>query len=494
MNDGARRAGLRWQIVAALFALMAVLFLPLYFVLASVLTVTLREVRVESARGLGRAIAAHVAEVSRAGARGPDLAGVVETHVGRGGATAIAVWDPSGGSLARAGEGSATMDPPPRPFLERTRVVRGRHPGAVVLEIAVPHADLCVVTHVALGEDADRSARVARILAAYMGLFALALLVFAYLALTRLIVRPVEEIARAADRVASGARKLDVPIGGARELIELGVSVQTMTDALIANEDALRGKVDELTRATDELRRAQADLVRSDRLATVGRLAAGVAHEIGNPITAILGMHDLLDDSAPEERKDFLARMRRETERISKIVRDLLDFARPERDATLPSATTSALSLEPHDVAGAVDDVVALARAQKDFAAVDIVTEIDDPDVTTPLPRPRLVQVLLNLVLNAGAAVRGRSSARIVLRARALGDRVHIEVEDNGPGVPQELGDRVFLPFVTTKDVGQGTGLGLSVCRGLVEAAGGQIRLAAATGGGARFVIELPGG
>jgi signal transduction histidine kinase len=109
------------------------------------------------------------------------------------------------------------------------------------------------------------------------------------------------------------------------------------------------------------------------------------------------------------------------------------------------------------------------------------------------LPAPRLTQVLLNLVLNAGAAVASRAGGgRVVVRARRAGDRVHVEVEDNGPGVDPAVRDRLFEPFVTTKDVGEGTGLGLAVCRGLVESVGGDIALDARYEGGARFVVTLP--
>jgi signal transduction histidine kinase len=113
------------------------------------------------------------------------------------------------------------------------------------------------------------------------------------------------------------------------------------------------------------------------------------------------------------------------------------------------------------------------------------------------MPPARLTQVLLNIVLNAGAAVAGRGAAggHVVVRARTLeGDRVRIEVEDDGPGVAAAVREKLFEPFVTTKDVGEGTGLGLAVCRGLVESAGGEIGFDPAYDGGARFYVLLPAG
>jgi signal transduction histidine kinase len=181
--------------------------------------------------------------------------------------------------------------------------------------------------------------------------------------------------------------------------------------------------------------------------------------------------------------------MRRETERIHVVVRDLLDFARPEE-----GSGTDVGPPVPADVGAVVDDVTSLVRPQKLFRTVKIETDLT-PALEVALPAPRLTQVLLNLVLNAGAAIfAARSeSGRIVIRARAASARqARIEVEDDGPGVAPAVRDRIFEPFVTTKPVGEGTGLGLAVCRGLVESAGGEIGVDASYAGGARFYVVLP--
>jgi len=318
-----------------------------------------------------------------------------------------------------------------------------------------------------------------RLLALYMGLFAVALLTFAYFVLTRLIVRPVEALSNAAERVATGARVLKVPSAGAQELVRLGESVQAMATRLMAEEEAMRNKVNELTHT-------RAQLIRSERMASVGRLAAGVAHEIGNPIAALMGMQDLLIDGVDAEtHHDFLVRMRKETERIHTVVRDLLDFARPEEPGDGAALTT------PADVASVVDDVFALVRPQKEYRNVTLTQELE-PGLTVHFAASRFTQVLLNLLLNAGAALATKGSGRVVVRARNAEGDVRIEVEDDGPGISAELGDRVFEPFVTTKDIGHGTGLGLAVCRGLVESAGGSISVDSSYTAGARLVILLP--
>src|SRR5262249_11919905 len=157
---------------------------------------------------------------------------------------------------------------------------------------------------------------------------------------------------------------------------------------------------------------------------------------IGNPIAAILGMHDLLaDGDLPDtEQRDFLARMRRETERISGVLRDLLDFSRPEEPHSSSSMVAAAI-----DVREAISDVASLVRTPKEFKAVTLETKLPENPVFAAMAAPRLTQVLLNLVLNAGAAVKDSAEKRVVVRARAEGPRVRIEVEDGGPGVPADM-------------------------------------------------------
>ncbi|WP_235880305.1 sensor histidine kinase [Polyangium aurulentum] len=333
------------------------------------------------------------------------------------------------------------------------------------------------------------SAPLIRLLGLYMGIFAFALLVFTYIAMTRLVVDPIERLSRAAGKVAEGARRLEAPKAGARELAELGESLARMTERLRADEESLRAKIAETERFAAELEGAQERLVRSERLASVGRLAAGLAHEIGNPIAAILGFQELLLAGGLDEadQRDFLVRMKRETERIHRILRDLLDFARP---AT--SVRGSAIDLSAQgSVPGAIEAALSLVRPQKAMRDVAITTDVDPSLPLVPLSEERLVQVLLNLLFNAADAV-PKDGGVINVRAKRAPEGVRIEVEDNGPGVAPSIRDRLFEPFVTTKDVGKGTGLGLAVCRGLAESAGGTIAAEEGAAGGARFVVTLP--
>jgi len=287
--------------------------------------------------------------------------------------------------------------------------------------------------------------------------------------------------------VAGGARRLAVPKTSVPELAELGASFGIMTERLLHEEDKLRSKIDEVERATERLRETQDRLVRSERLASVGRLAAGLAHEIGNPISALMGLEDLVlaGGLSPEEERDFLQRMRKETERIHRILRDLLQFARP---AAQPLAGEP--EQEPGDVETAARDTAALVAPQRSLQDVSLTLELNPGLPAVSLGHEQLMQVILNLVMNAADAVGAGGKVRVA--AALANGNVLLLVEDDGPGVDPRVRSQLFEPFVTTKDVGKGTGLGLAVCRGLVESAGGSIALDLEYSRGARFIVDLP--
>jgi two-component system NtrC family sensor kinase len=200
----------------------------------------------------------------------------------------------------------------------------------------------------------------------------------------------------------------------------------------------------------------------------------------------VLGFQEiLLDGDLPaDEARDFLQRMKRETERIHRVLRDLLDFARaPVRKATA--------SGDPGDVANAVETVLTLVAPQKEFQGVELEKHVESVPLVA-LTEEQLVQVLLNLLMNAGDAA-PRPGGRVSISAsRDEAGGASIAVEDNGPGVSDRVRPNLFEPFVTTKEVGKGTGLGLAVCKGLVESVGGSIRAEKSELGGARFVVVVP--
>ena len=509
------RLGIRLQLLLALGSLLVLAFVPLFFAVASLTRATMGQVRESNARALGRAIAGHVTEARAT--RGDDgLLPLLEAQLGEDGVAAIGVYDSAGRLIVHAGEGAAAEALPASMALnaEEVRPVQTARGGALLIVVpdqanAAGGARRGAVAALLRTDPSTvPSAPLVRLVALYTGVVALALLVFAYISMTRLVVRPVVELSDAARRVADGARRLEVPASGGRELMELAESLQLMTERLRADEEALRGKIAEIERATAELKSAQERLVRSERLASVGRLAAGLAHEIGNPIAAILGFQELLLEGGldPREERDFLERMKRETERVHHVLRDMLDFARPQSLAPSSAGGAGAPGAAIPHAAGIVSesiaDVVALMAPQKSWKGVALVQEVAPDLPPVALAHAQLVQVLLNLLLNAADAVPGEGG-RVTIRAmiaERIGDSprgaaergVRIEVEDNGPGIAPEIQGRLFEPFATTKEVGKGTGLGLAVCRGLLEAVGGTITAERGEQGGARFVLELP--
>jgi len=241
----------------------------------------------------------------------------------------------------------------------------------------------------------------------------------------------------------------------------------------------------ETRRQLEELRLAQAQLVRAEKLSAVGELASGVAHEINNPLTTILGQAHLLmaRQDLGDHLRERLTVISEEASRAARIVQNLLVFARhypPER--------------RPSSVAALARRVLDLMEYQLQTDEIRIVTEFDR---CPPLlvDEDQLQQVLLNLVQNAHQAMaRHRGERVLTLRIRAPREHAAIEVLDTGPGIPPELLPRIFDPFFTTKPPGEGSGLGLSVSYGIVTEHGGRLRGGNRPEGGAIFTVELPWG
>lgn len=479
--------GLRVQIVLLLGGLMVLAFGPLFHAVATYSSFALFSIRQDQARKMARGVTERLGleqETSRA-----TLEQRVERELRASHVLAIAIIEPPGKPFLGGGDATTL-----RAIAEHTPSVPGRvhdivFDGRKAASVRYDVGGQAVVAAFDLDDYSEQAARLVRLLSLYMGLLAIALLIAAYFALTYLIIRPLGVIVSAAERVAGGSRRFEFLTGGPRELAILGTSLRTMTERLVRDEEALRRKVEEVEAATQQLFQAQERLVRSERLASVGRLAAGLAHEVGNPISAMLGLQDLVltGDLDPGEQRDFVERMKRETERIHGILHDLLQFARP--------AANEEAGGSPGSVPQAIEETLALVKPQKALQGVEVHLGIDEDLPLVTLSGERLVQVLLNLLLNAADACNGAGTITVEARVvEATGvKKVKLSVSDDGVGVPPELEPRMFEPFVTTKDVGRGSGLGLAVCRGLVEAVGGSIGYDRNRTRGARFVVELPG-
>jgi two-component system NtrC family sensor kinase len=281
------------------------------------------------------------------------------------------------------------------------------------------------------------------------------------------ILKPVNALREAIEEIASGPVLRDVKIDHAPPEIE----------ALAAAFNRMQGVIGERRRLNQE------KLMRSDRLAMIGQLAAGVAHEINNPLGSILLFTRLvLQQSPPEGRvRENLERIEKETKRCHAIVQSLLDFSRQRTPV-----------VEWVDLNRLLDATLKFFERQPYFQNLEVVRRYDgglSPIKADPL---ELEQVFMNIILNAVDAMDGKGRLTLETASTGGGGMVEIRISDTGCGISPENLERIFDPFFTTKEVGRGTGLGLSVSYGIIQTHGGDISVASTPGAGSRFTITLP--
>jgi len=281
------------------------------------------------------------------------------------------------------------------------------------------------------------------------------------------------------------------------EFNRLSRSLNQMLSRIKRDRTRLEESVVSLEAANLELRRAQKEVIRAEKLASVGRLAAGIAHEIGNPMGIIAAYLDLLKQPglAESQKIDFISRAQGEAGRVNTIIRQLLDFARPPRDERAEAISLHVL----------VEEVRELCAIQPLLAKVEVQLELGAKNDRVVASGDQLKQVLFNLILNCADAINSTPETPwpgvITIRTSnglgsdATGREVsglQLEVVDNGPGFTELELANVFDPFYTTKEPGKGTGLGLAICFTIIENLGGTINAAINPGGGARVSIFLP--
>ena len=269
-----------------------------------------------------------------------------------------------------------------------------------------------------------------------------------------------------------------------REFAELQDAFDLMLRRFNDTRSALDGQMAEERHMREELQSLQRQVIRQERLAAVGQLVSGVAHEINNPLQAILGFAELLQMQAdvPESVKGDLRLIQKESARACNIIRNLAMFARQQPGEAAPLR-----------LADVISSVAELRQRRLESEQIELRIE-DRSTLYVSVVITELQQVLLNFVVNAEQAIlaSGRFPGRITIRARDIDGRVLLEVEDTGPGIPPDNEAKLFQPFFTTKPVGQGTGLGLSISYGIIDSLGGRIGYRGASAGGAIFYFELP--
>ncbi|MFN8636761.1 MAG: ATP-binding protein [Chloroflexota bacterium] len=243
----------------------------------------------------------------------------------------------------------------------------------------------------------------------------------------------------------------------------------------------------EMQRREQELREKQEQLVQAAKLATLGELTTGVAHELNNPLNNIGLFIGNVIDSLEIGRADESSTLRRlrnamqQVQKATEIITHLRTFGR-----------ATPVCHEPTQVNDVIDQSLSLMREQLKLRSIEVALDLDGSSPTVMGNPIRLEQVFMNLLTNARDALADSSKKRLTISSRIESDSVMLVFEDTGPGVPPELEHRIFDPFFTTKDVGAGTGLGLSITYGIVKDHEGSIRLENRPGEGATFVIELP--
>jgi two-component system NtrC family sensor kinase len=294
--------------------------------------------------------------------------------------------------------------------------------------------------------------------------------------LFRQAMQPLRQLRAGVEAVGHGDFSQRVEVVSQDEYGELATAFNQMTENLKTSRA-------ELEKNVETLKAAQQQTVQSEKLAGIGEFVAGVAHELNNPLTSVMGFSELLQQSdLPEQQRRYLDVIFKSAKRCQKIVQSLLSFARrhaPERKVVLVNEI--------------LESAIEIQQSQMRTGNIEVVTQLDRNLPATELDPHQMQQVFLNVLNNARQAMEGQQAKGLLrITTESAGKCVRITFEDNGPGIASENLKRIFNPFFTTKEVGKATGLGLSLCYGIVAEHGGTITPHSKLGEGATFVIELP--
>jgi two-component system NtrC family sensor kinase len=320
----------------------------------------------------------------------------------------------------------------------------------------------------------------------FLGITLLAMILITVVAMrvAHRISSPIHAMADAAKKIAAGDYNQKVEVSSDDEIGFLADNFNNMVSKLVRAHQELKDWGETLERKvekrTSELKAMQAHLIQSEKLAGVGKLAAGVAHEINNPLTCVLTNSSLMLGDLPHDdpRREDLQTIVDETLRCRKIVKGLLDFARQ----TKPQKR----NLNLNKVA---EDVLALVRNQASFRNISIETELDAEIPPVLADADQMRQVILNIILNAADAMPQGGSLRIRSSHKPELKQVMLQISDTGPGIPSDIQDKLFEPFFTTKKTG--TGLGLAIAYGIMERHKGALQVESSPGHGTTIIVIL---
>ncbi|WP_277058107.1 sensor histidine kinase [Trichlorobacter lovleyi] len=334
-----------------------------------------------------------------------------------------------------------------------------------------------------LEDEQRRIQRTRQLLLTYFALDFILLLGLGAFILSRIVVAPVNRLLSATEKITGGVYGHQLTVTGALELARLAESFNAMSSTLEQKQHEVTSHVAMLEQVNRDLQLAREEAVRSEKMASVGLLAAGTAHEIGTPLASVIGYAEILSQELENNpvQADYLARILDSCGRIDRIVKGLLEYARPKQAAH-----------EPVDLSLLMRATVELLQHQGFFKGIKLTMTTEFASSLASLDPHQLQQVLINLLINASDAMPQGGDIKLVLKQDADKKAQLLEVWDTGTGIaPEHLG-KLFDPFFTTKSPGKGTGLGLAISARIIESFGGRITVQSRVGLGSCFTIHLP--
>ena len=332
-----------------------------------------------------------------------------------------------------------------------------------------------------LAPEQARLNRSRQLLISYFVLDFILLLGLGSFVLSRIVVNPINRLLTATEKITGGQYGQRLNVSGSAELARLADAFNEMASALHYKDRQVAEQMTALKQANSDLRQAREETLRTEKMASIGLLAAGMAHEIGTPLASIMGYAELAAGDLPGNPaiQDYARRITDDCSRIDRIVRGLLDFSRPRT-----------LCSENADVRDVVLSTVELMTQQGAFKALNLNMDIAEDLLPAKCDQHQLQQVVINLLLNSRDAT--PVGGTITIRAGREGGHIRLDVIDSGTGIPVESMKHIFDPFFTTKPPGKGTGLGLAISARIIEGFGGRIAAVSKVDEGSCFSVWLP--
>jgi signal transduction histidine kinase len=308
-------------------------------------------------------------------------------------------------------------------------------------------------------------------------IFALILITLAII-YSRRITTPIHKLIDATNRIGRGDMDKKIQLTTNDEIQILANEFELMRQKLQGSYQEMEEKIQKRTR---ELQQAQAQISHQEKMASLGMMAAGIAHEIGNPLTSISSMVQIIKRKNDDPKtNEYISNILKNIERISRIVRELVDFSRPSSYEEAPA--------DINEIIKSAVGIIKYDRRAKNLI-YQMILDSDLPE--TVLVSDHLLQVFLNILINAVDASEGYGN-EIEVKSYAKNGIIHVNIADKGCGIPEEMQNRIFEPFFTTKEVGKGTGLGLTVSYGFIKKLNGEIKVKSNVGSGSTFFITIP--